>query len=54
MRRYSTFTLALLAAISLTSCAAAGTVFEAGKWWGILIAAVVIGLFLFLFRGRNR
>ena len=54
MKRYSLFSLAALALMMLASCDAVGTVFEAGKWWGFLVAALVIGLFLFLFRGRGR
>lgn len=53
MKTYSLFTLALIAIFSLTGCEAVGTVFEAGKWYGIIIAVIVVALFFFLF-GRGK
>lgn len=48
MKNYTPLILAV-AALFLTSCEAAGTVFEAGKWYGIIIAVIVVGLLFFLF-----
>lgn len=54
MKNYTLFALVAVLSLSLVSCEAVDTVFTAGKWWGILVAVVVVGLFLFLFRGRGR
>lgn len=54
MKNYTLLALLTIISLSLISCEAVNTVFEAGKIWGILIAVVVIGLFLFLFRGRGK
>lgn len=53
MKTYSLLTLALVSLFSLTSCEAVGTVFEAGKWYGIIIAVIVVALLFFLF-GRGK
>lgn len=54
MKKYTFLSLVAVLFLSLTSCEAVDAVFTAGKWWGILVAAALIGLFLFLFRGRGR
>lgn len=54
MKKFSLLGLLAILALSLTSCEAAGTVFEAGKWYGIIIAVVIIGIFLFIFGRRSK
>lgn len=54
MKNYPLFVLTALISTLLTSCEAVGTVFEAGKWYGIIIAVIVVAVLLFLFRGRGR
>jgi len=42
--------LVLLLAITFSGCAAVAGIFKAGMWVGVIIAVVVIGLLLMLFR----
>ena len=53
MKRFSLFTLLSVFSVTLTSCEAVGTIFEAGKWYGIIIAVIVVALLFFLF-GRGK
>lgn len=53
MKRFSLFTLLSIFSLTLTSCEAVGTVFEAGKWYGIIIAVIVVAVLFFLF-GRGK
>lgn len=53
MKNYTLATLAALVLTTLTSCEAAGTVFEAGKWYGIIIAVIIVAVLFFLF-GRKK
>ena len=54
MKKYTYLSLVTVLLLTLSSCGAVDAVFTAGKWWGILVALAVIGLFLFLFRGRGK
>lgn len=51
MKRFSLLALSIFALTLLTSCEAINTIFEAGKWWGIIVAVVVIAAILFVIRG---
>lgn len=53
MQRYTLPALFITFCLMLTSCEAAGTVFEAGKWYGIIIAVIIVAILLFIF-GRGR
>lgn len=50
MKRSNTLFFALLLVISFTvsSCEAIGDIFKAGVWGGIIIAALVVGVILWL------
>lgn len=48
MKKFTLFSLATLAMISLTGCDAIGTIFEAGMWWGIIVVVAVIAVILWL------
>lgn len=60
MKKTAIFALLMGLVLMLSSCEAAGdaagTVFTVGKWWGILVAVVVIAVIVFLinmFRGKR-
>ena len=53
MKRFTLFSLVAVFSMLLTSCEAVGTVFEAGKWYGIIIAVIVVAVLFFLF-GRGK
>ena len=53
MKRFSIYSLVAVLLMSLTSCEAVETVFQAGMWWGIIVVVAVIALIIWLF-GRNR
>ncbi|WP_207507125.1 hypothetical protein [Telluribacter humicola] len=40
----------LFFSLSLTSCELVGDIFEAGMWVGLIIVALVIGVFVWVFR----
>lgn len=48
MKSYINYAFIAAVLLSLTSCEAVDTIFQAGKIWGIVVAVVVIGLALFL------
>lgn len=49
MKKFTLLSLFAVAMMTLTSCDAIGTIFEAGMWWGIILVVGVIGLILWLF-----
>lgn len=53
MKRYSIYSVLALLMLSFSSCSAVGTVFEAGKWYVIIIAVIIVGVLFFLF-GRGK
>ena len=55
MKKYSLFgLLALVTAMTLSSCQVVGGIFKAGVWVGILLVVLVVGLILWLVgRGRS-
>lgn len=54
MKKFTFLTLAVFLLLSLTSCDAIGTIFEAGMWWAFILMAGVVGLIIFLFtRGKK-
>lgn len=54
MKKFTLFTLAAFFLLTLTSCDAIGTIFEAGMWWAFILIAGVIGLIFWLFtRGKK-
>lgn len=54
MKKFTLLSLSIFAFISLTSCEAVGTVFEAGKWYGIIVAVIVVAILFFLFGRRKK
>lgn len=53
MKRFSIYSVLAVLLFSLTSCEAVGTVFEAGKWYGIILAVIIVAILFFLF-GRGK
>jgi hypothetical protein len=54
MKKYSLFgLLALVTAMTLSSCEVVGGIFKAGVWVGILVVVFIVGLILWLV-GRGR
>jgi len=55
MKQYSLFgLLALVTAMTLSSCQVVGGIFKAGVWVGILLVVLVVGVILWLVgRGRS-
>lgn len=48
MKKFSVLSLIVFALFSLTSCQTIETIFKAGMWWGIILAAVIVGVILWL------
>lgn len=50
MKHYNSLliTILLVTAASVSSCQALGDIFKAGFWGGIIIAAIVVGVILWL------
>ena len=54
MKKYSSlWLLAIVTAMTLSSCEVIGGIFKAGVWVGILVVVAVVGLILWLV-GRGR
>ncbi|MDR6403919.1 hypothetical protein J2W57_001934 [Chryseobacterium ginsenosidimutans] len=54
MKKWSLFSVTILSLLTLTSCEAVETIFQAGMWWGIILVVGVIAIILWLFsRGKN-
>ena len=45
--------LLLLLALTTAGCEVVGGIFKAGVWVGVIIAVIVVGGLLMLFRGRG-
>jgi hypothetical protein len=52
--RAAMWTLLLLSVLVLPGCEAIGMIFEAGMWVGLIGAAVIIGLLVFVFSRFRR
>ncbi|MFC6268871.1 phosphatidate cytidylyltransferase [Frigoriflavimonas asaccharolytica] len=48
MKKYTFITLSIFLLLTLTSCDAIGTIFEAGMWWAFILMALVVGLIIFI------
>ena len=50
MKRSSIWMMALLVAMSFTSCQAIGDIFKAGFWVGIIVVIIVVALIIWVIR----
>lgn len=54
MKKYSLFSLAIFALLSLQSCDVVEGIFKAGMWWAFILIFGVIALVFWLFtRGKK-
>jgi hypothetical protein len=54
MKQFSYLWLCLILAMTLTSCELVGDVLEMGVWLGLFVAALVIGLIIWIARKFRR
>jgi len=54
MRRNLIYPLLLLAISSLAGCQVIGGIFKAGVWVGILIAAAILAVIVFIIRSTSK
>ncbi|MGV8915927.1 MAG: phosphatidate cytidylyltransferase [Kaistella sp.] len=54
MKKFTLLSLAMIAMLTLTSCDAIGTIFQAGMWWGFILVGGVIAVIIWLLtRGKK-